>query len=119
VRSAFILAKYPRFFSSLIDELRHAGFQVVTAEQSAMIPIGDDRAIFYDRNLEPSHFERYELPNQAAEIGFQYGFLVECRNEQWFCEMIRSVGNTLDIMVCDSDGNLFFPSTIRADSLVL
>jgi hypothetical protein len=75
--------------------------------------------MFYDRSDEPSSFEEHEIPRKARDLGYCFGYMVECRSESLFCDLVGSAPFDIDILVCDSDGKLFRPRELRPENISL
>lgn len=61
----------------------------------------------------------HEIPDVAFSAGYRFGYLVECRSESMFCDLIGSIPSDIDVVVCDRDGVVYAPTELRPDSLVL
>jgi hypothetical protein len=120
MKSAYLLAKNTGFFKAFSDHLKNLGYEYVDANNSVRLnPTSDPSFTFYDRVEGARFFEDHELPVAASEKGYNYGYLVECRDESYFCEIVGSAPNTIDFVVCDSDGEVYRPEQLDPRTLKL
>ncbi len=120
MKSAYLLAKDICFFKAFSDHLKSLGYDYVDANNSVRLnPTSGPSFTFYDRIEGARFFEDHELPVAASEKGYNYGYLVECRDEAFFCEIVRSATNTIDMVVCDSDGEIYRPDQLNPRTLIL
>lgn len=120
VKSAYLLSKRPEFFGEFRDYLMQLKYSKCGEADNSIKLTADDGAyfLFYDR-LDGGIFEECEIPRSAKSQGYRYGFLVECRSEVIFCDIVRSSPPGLDLLVCDSDGKLFKPSELSPETITL
>ena len=65
------------------------------------------------------YFDKYELPSIAKKEGYCYSYLVECKNEEFFCEVMKLIAKNFDILICDSDGQLHTTDGLNPDTIFL
>lgn len=121
MKSAMLLAKNAQLFEAFASYLQGLDFPFVADTKGSVClhPNGEYKFLFYNRRENPSFFEQYEIPEEAARQGYRYGYLAECRSEQLFCDVVQGTPLEIDILVCDSNSNLFKPSELRPDLIVL
>lgn len=120
MKGALILSKSPDFFKEFLRSIDEAGIDYLAADNSIKIfPDINPYLIIYDQIGKSGTSDDDELPDEALSEGYKYSFLVECRSEELFTEIFRSSSLSLDILIHDSDGNLFKPSELSADRIVL
>lgn len=120
MKGAYLLSKDPAFYEGFTKYLKQLGYHHHGEAKSSIKLTTDNNLyfLFYDR-LAGGFFERYEIPLDARSQGYCYGFLVECRSEVLFCEIVSSSPPELDLLVCDSDGALYRPNEVSPESIVL
>lgn len=120
MRGAYLLAKDSGFFHGFSSFLKTLGYSYDEAANSVPLNAsGRSYFAFYERMENASYFEDNEIPAEASEVGYTYGYLVECRDEELFCNVVKSSGTHFDFVVCDGDGVIHRPSEIDPDLLVL
>ena len=81
---------------------------------------GDTSFIFYDRSLDTDvELEQCEIPVVALIDGYKFSYLVECRSEDVFCKVLRSIPSSIDILVCDCNEALFRPDELTPGAVSL
>lgn len=120
MKSAYLLSKSPAFFREFGNHLMQLDYENCAEASNSLKLTTDSGAyfLFYDR-LDGGFFEKHEIPPDAESQGYCYAFLVECRSEVLFCEIVRSSPPDLDLLVCDSDGELYRPNEVSPESIVL
>ena len=120
MKGALILSKDPDFFRAFVGCIRNSGMRHIAAENSIKILSADNEYVMvYQRTEVGDVFNEFDIPSQAASSGYQYAFVVECRNERVFCNTIGSEFLHLDMLICDSDGALYWPHELSPESIVL
>lgn len=125
MKGAALLAKHDQFFTEFSEFLKGLGYRYAHDEKSIVL-LTDNKMNYFafsDRPKEPSILERCEIPSQALEAGYRFGYLVDCRSESLFCDIVRAVPPTIDVLVFDNnlDDNaaLQKPSELNPDTLSL
>jgi len=120
MKGAYILAQDTEIFAPFVDYLKRLELPFDEADNSIRLyGKGSHSFTFYDRMSERNYFEDHEIPLELKEQGFRYGFLVECRSEALFCEIVNSLPDDFNILVFDGDGELFRPGQLTPDTLIL
>ena len=109
------------FFRSFAERLKQLQHPFGVADNSIRLcPDGTYPFTFYDRLAEDNFFESHEIPTRLKEQGYLFGFLAECRSETLFCDIMNSVADDeLDILIMDSDEQLFRPGQVDPKTIVL
>lgn len=121
MKGATLLAKTEKLFEPLAGHLQSLGYSYVGGNEGSIVldPDREYRFTLYDRPAKPSVFEECEIPEKALRMGYRFGYMVECRSEALFCDVLIRTPPETDIMICDSDGNLFRPNELSPASIRL
>ncbi len=121
MKSDILLSKSDDLFGSFAKHLMNLNYPFVGgAERSSCInPDGEFRFMFYNRAETPSFFEKYEIPEEARNLSYKFAYMIECRSEKLFCDIVSSTPSDIDIIVCDSNGVLFRPGELKPNLITL
>ena len=120
MKGAYLLAKDTAFFCAFMTDIKTLGYDYDDSPNSVRLNVTESVYFtFYDRIESASYFEDHEIPAEASQKGYKYGYLVECRDEELFCKIVRSIGKQIDFVVCDGDGVVFQPDQIDPGLLML
>ena len=121
MKSAFILAKDDQMFPGLAAILKMIGYKYVGGSHDSICLNTDHGCKFtlYNRGSGSNFFEKYEIPEEALHLGYKFGYLVECRSETLFCEIVGRIPPEFDILVCDSNGVLHAPNQLNPNTIIL
>jgi len=121
MKGASLIAKKPDLFPQLVRYLRTLKYSSIGGDFNAIRVAAESGDYFtlYDRNDKQSVFDRYEIPQDAIEQGYRFGYMVECRSETLFCDLLKSAPEELGFIVSDGDGVLFATHELNPDTLSL
>jgi len=119
MKGAYLLSKNAPFFADYGRYLRQFEHRLDVANNSLKLTLDDGRYFLFYDCLDGQPFEEHEFPSDARSQGYRYAYLVECRSEELFCEIVGSSPPDLDVLVCDSDGQLYRPNELSPSSVVL
>ncbi len=126
MKGAILLAKDPGFFAEYrryLMQFKHepdgANNEPDGPNNSCKVTRHDGMYFMFYDNLDGEPYKENEFPSEARSQGYIYAFLVECRSEELFCEIVGASPPSLDFLVCDSDERLCRPNQLSPDTLSL
>lgn len=120
MKGAYLLAKHTDFYNKFSAYIKTLGYSFNEAANSIRLNACElSYFTCYDRIQNATFFEDNEIPTEAIEDGYIYGYLVECRDEELFCRIVRSAGEQLDFVVCDGNGAILQPRQIAPGLITL
>jgi hypothetical protein len=123
MKGALLLSKrddFDRLVEHYASRARHGSVWSRGSNSAVIHP--DDEYRLYLFNLDPwsdDDARECEIPEWVLAQQYRYAYSVECRSESLFCEIIGSTPPEFDILILDTDGVIFRPSELRADTLSL
>lgn len=120
MKSAFLLSRTDDMYGGLVFHFKGLQYRHVDSPGSVRL-WGDNGTLFtlYDRTKSSVFFEQHELPDAARRAGYTFAYMAECRDEGFFCDVVGSVPSSVDIVVCDSDGELYRTDQLDPGTIVL
>lgn len=119
MKGAFLLSKNAGFFAEYGQYLRQLPYKLDVADNSLKLTLDSSRYFLFHDCLDGKPIDEDEFPSEASLQGYRYAFLVECRSEQMFCDIVGACPPDLDFLVCDSNGQLYRHNELSPGSVVL
>lgn len=119
MKGAYLISREPSVFRALCEFFKSTGREYVETEKYFWLKLeGDIQFLLFDRENGDA-YEKYEITREAEAAGYIYGLLAECRGEEAFCDLIASVPNDIDILVCDGNNKIYTRGELSASTIVL
>ena len=119
MRNAYLLSSDSAMYAEFTRYLRKLTHKLDEVENSIKITTDDNTYFMLYNRHDGNFFEEHELPSEAMLQGYRFAFLVECRSEKLFCEIVGASPPSLGLLVCDSDARLYRPDELSPDSIGL
>jgi|GEM_PF-2671794 len=121
MKGAILLAKSDDLFKPLVRHLQSLGHSYVGGDEGSIVldPNCEYRFTLYDRSDRPSILEECEIPEQALRLGYRFAYMIECRSEGLFCEVVSRIPAELDILILDNNGDLLKPDELDPTTICL
>lgn len=121
MKSALLLAKNEHLFQELVVFFRTLDlpYTELPGDSIRIYPNAEFPFTLYNRREWASTFEKFEIPEPAFKMGYQFGYMAECRSETIFCSIMGSVPYWIDVLVCDSNEVLYRPNQLDPGNISL
>lgn len=118
---AIIVSKTETLYPCLALHFKTIGLPYAELENDSIClnPKNEFRFMFLNRDQYSMHFDVQENPVEARERGYVFGYSVECRSEVLFCQIVHTIPPEIDILICDSNGDLYSPREVSPDTISL
>jgi hypothetical protein len=120
MKGAMILSRDSNFFCLFKNSVNKSNLECIAEDLSIKIFSNNkEYIILYNRNTDDGFFDELDIPHEARFFGYIYSFLIECRSEKFFCDIIGLKSLNLDMLILDANGNLYQPSELSPDKISL
>lgn len=126
MKSALLLSKTEEFCEGFMRYLRQLRSQTssgdstaYSSQNSVKVALDEKTYFMFYSNISGDKLDDDEIPPEITSQGYCYSFLVECRSEVLFCEIVKSAPSELEFLVFDTNGVIFRPTEVTPEAIFL
>jgi hypothetical protein len=128
MKGAMLLAKTDQLFPAIAVHLQSLGYSFTGGHPHAgdykpsivLNTSSEYKFYLYDTDREDTKaIALFDVPDALMRKGYIHVYLIECRSETLFCDIVSTIPPEVDVLVLDTDGQLFRPHEVSVESIVL